>query len=160
MQGSLPTGNVPADCHAKIQWLVSYWQSVAPEGQLPGRQHIDPVDFGNLLGNIWLVDVDPASRRFRYRVVGTRVVAYLGQEPTRKWMDEVIPDFESTHTARDLNILVDAAVPRWRRGAPSMRKELYFKTLEQVSLPLARDGSNVDMALNLTLFLDEEGIAI
>lgn len=156
----LPTGNVPEDCHAKIRWMVSYWQTIGPAGRLPGRQHIDPVDLGGLLGNIWLADVERAPLRFRYRVAGTRIVAYLGREPTGRWMDEVIPQFEGTHTARDLTILVNEAIPRWRRGAPSMRKDLYFKTLEQVSLPLAADGGTVDMVLNLTLFLDEEGEAI
>jgi hypothetical protein len=98
--------------------------------------------------------------RFRYRVVGSRIVNYLELEPTGKWMDEVIPHFDRTNTARDLKIVAEEGVPRWRRGAPSIREDLQFKTLEQISLPLATDGKSVDMVLNLTLFLDQEGHAI
>lgn len=156
----LPVGNVPENCHAKIRWLVSYWQSVGSDNRLPGREAIDPVAMRGILGNVWIADVQQAPLRFRYRIVGTRIVAYLGMETTGKWLDEVIPHFKSTHTCRDLNIVAADGVPRWRRGTPTVRKELTFKTLEQVSLPLAADGEIVDMVLNLTLFLDEEGETI
>ncbi len=159
MDGSR-TGNVPDDCHPDIQWLLGYWQGKSPDGRLPGRQHIDPVEMGRLLANIWVVDVQRTPLRFRYRVTGTLIVAYLGQEPTGEWLDVVIPHFEETHTCRDLKIVVADRVPRWRRGPPSLRRELSFKNLEQLSLPLARDGQTVDMTLNLTLFLDEEGRAL
>lgn len=156
----LPLGNVPENCHARVRRLVSYWQSAGPDGRLPGRQHIDPVDLGSLLSNIWIADVHRAPLRFRYRVVGTRIVTYLGAEPTGRWLDEVIPHFGTTHTCHDLHAVVRDGVPRWRRGTPSVRKDLFYKTLEQVSLPLAADGETVDMALNLTLFLDEEGESV
>lgn len=160
MTTSLPTGNVPNDCHANIRRLVSYWRNAGPDGALPGRQHIDPVDMKDLLGNVWLADVARNPLRFRYRVVGSRIVNYLGMEPTGKWLDEVIAHFEKTNTARDMKILVKEGAPRWRRGSPTIRKDLVFKTVEQVSLPLAADGRTVDMVLNLTLFLDQEGRAI
>ena len=111
----------------------------------------------NLLGNIWIANVQRNPLRFRYRVVGTRIIAHLGMETTGKLLDEVFPHFKDTYTCRDLNIVAKKGVPRWRRGEPSMRKNFYFRTLEQVSLPLAADGRTVDMVLNLTLFLDEEG---
>lgn len=160
MSSLLPTGNVPMDCHAKVRRLAHYWRTTGPGDRLPGRQHIDPVELGVLLGNIWLADVSRAPLRFRYRLAGTRIVKYIGVEPTGKWLDEVIPHFETTHTAHDLTIVADEGAPRWRRGAPSVRKDLYFKTLEQLSLPLAADGRTVDMILNLTLFLDEEGFDV
>lgn len=114
----------------------------------------------DLLGNVWVADVARDPLRFRYRVVGSRVVKYLDLEPTGKWLDEVIAHFEKTNTAHDMKIVVKEGAPRWRRGSPTIRKDLVFKTLEQVSLPLAADGKTVDMVLNLTLFLDEEGYTI
>ena len=160
MMGGYPTGNVPDDCHPDVQWLLGYWQSKRSNRPLPGRQHIDPVELGRLLANIWVVDVQRAPLRYRYRVAGTLIVAYLGQEPTGEWLDVVIPHFAETHTCRDLKIVVADRVPRWRRGPPSLRRDLSFKTLEQLSLPLAGDGQTVDMVLILTLFLDEEGKAL
>ena len=154
---SLPVGAVSEDCHENTRWLISYWQSAGSDQGLPSRRHIDPVDFGGLLGNIWVADVQPTPRRFRYRVVGTRIVEYLGREPTGKWLDEVLPRFETTHTARDFDVIINEGVPRWRRGIPIRRGNSYVDTLERVSLPLASDGKSIDMVLNMTLFLNRNG---
>lgn len=160
MSAKVPVGNLPENCHAKVRLILQYWQDAFPGALLPGRQNIDPVQLKSLLGNIWLVDVQRNPLRFRYRVVGTRIVAYLGQDATGQWMDEVIPHFRNTNTAQDLAIVADKGIPRWRRGTPSVRRDLYYKTVEQVSLPLASDGVHVDMIISLTLFLDEDGIAV
>lgn len=149
-------GNVPEDCHAKIRTAVDYWLSIHPESGLPGRQHFDPADLRDFLENIWIADTHWEPLRFRYRITGTQIVRYLGLEPTGEWFDELFPHFADTHTYRDLTIAAVDAEPHWRRGVPTVRKHLCFKTLEQVSLPLATDGQAVDMVLNLTLFLNKE----
>ncbi len=141
-----------ANCHPKIKTVIEYWSRIGPDGALPGRQHFDPVDLKTLLANLWLVDVVGDPPRFKYRVAGTKIVEYLGQEPTQKWMDEVFPHLEETHTFRDLMTAVREGRPQWRRGTPTLQPQKSFKVVEQVTLPLAGDGKNVDMVLNLTIF--------
>ncbi len=160
MSANPPAGNLPEDCHAMVRQTVEYWRKIAPDGQLPGRQHVDPVHLKHVLGNVWLVDVVRDPLRFRYRLAGTCIVDYLGHEPTGKWADKVIPHFWNTNTGRDLSIAANDGVARWRRGVPSIRRDLNYKTVEQVSLPLASNGTLVDIILNLTLFLDEEGSTV
>ena len=72
--------------------MRDYLAGVAPPGRLPGRQHIDPVDFPTLLPFVNLVDVereqgegeqgarDAGRMRFRYRLVGTINAARDGIE--------------------------------------------------------------------------------
>jgi len=141
-----------ADCNPKIKVIFEYWTRISPPGALPGRQHFDPLDLKALLPNLWIVDVVGDPPRFKYRIAGTKIVDYLGQEPTGKWMDEVFPHLEESYTFRDLMTTVREGRPQWRRGTPTLQIEKSFKVVEQLSLPLASDGKKVDMVMNLTVF--------
>lgn len=62
---------------------------------MPSRADIDPLD---IPGEIWphtmLLDVlwHDGLPRFRYRRVGNVVARALGQEPTGRFIDEVLPE--------------------------------------------------------------------
>lgn len=149
--------DVPEDCHPMVRTIVEYWLRIGPADALPGRQHFDPIDIWNLIRNVWIVDVCGEPPQFRYRVAGTKVVDYIEQEPTGKMMDEVFPHFDETETCKNLLRVVADRVPRWRRGAPTLRSDKSFKVVEQISLPLARDGRTVDMILNLSVVMNAQG---
>jgi hypothetical protein len=149
--------NLPADCHPMVRSIVEYWLGIGPADALPGRQHFDPIDIWSLIRNVWIVDVFGDPPRFRYRVAGTKVVDYIGQEPTGKTMDEVFPHFQETETCNGLLRVVAKRVPHWRRGTPTLRSDKSFTIVEQVSLPLARDGRTVDMVLNLSVVMNAKG---
>jgi len=149
--------DLPADCHPMVRSLLEYWLRIGPADALPGRQHFDPIDVWSLIRNLWIVDVCGNPPHFRYRVAGTKVVDYIGREPTGKMMDEVFPHFPETETCRDLLRTVAGGVPRWRRGAPTLRGDKSFTIVEQISLPLARDGRTVDMVLNLSVVMNAKG---
>lgn len=148
---SLP---IPDTCHPKIRQIVAYWRKIHPaDGVLPGRQHLDPIDIPALLPNVWLIDVSREPLRFRFRLIGTAVVEYAGEDNTGKWFDEAMPNF-------DPKVFVDLAEtgePSWARSPSRMRPYKEYRELERVRLPLARDGKTVDMILCLTVFYDKEG---
>lgn len=147
------TSQIPDTCHPKVKKLVEYWRSIHPGKGLPGRQHFDPGDVPSLLSNIWLVDVFHEPLRFRFRLLGTRIVEYAGEDNTGKWIHERWPGF-------DLNVyrqVVDTKQPNWSRGPSKFRPEKDYYELERVRLPLASDGETVDMILVLTLFFDRNG---
>jgi hypothetical protein len=145
---------IPEDCHPKVRAIFEYWQSVHPKGGgLPGRKNIDPVDIPQLLSNVWLIDVKRDPYRFRFRLVGTQVVDYVGKDNTGRWFDDLLPDF-------DPGVFIDVVEtgkPSWSRGRSKMRPEKDYYELERVRLPLATDGKTVDMILSLTIFFDSEG---
>ncbi len=145
---------VPESCHPKIRALLDYWQSIHPEsGGLPGRQHFDPVEIPELLANLWLIDVVRDPIRFRFRLIGTLVVDYAGEDNTGKWLYERWPNFDDTGYVS----VVESRQPSWARGPSRFRPEKEYYEIERVRLPLAADGENVDMIVALTVFFDRNG---
>ena len=75
---------------AKIRRLREYWNSKRRPGQaLPFREDIEATELRDLLPLISISDVEYEPLRFRYRLVGTRVVEYNHQEFTGKYLGEV-----------------------------------------------------------------------
>ena len=146
--------------HPKIRQFHDYWQSIHPSpGVIPGRQHFDPLAIAPLLPSIWLVDVVRPPIRFRYRLVGTRIVEALGQEVTGQWLDEAHPDFgPNLRSYQDYVSVAEEKRPSWRRGKPIfMAYAEACVALERLLLPLARDGSTVDLIAALTILFDSRG---
>ena len=73
----------------RIRRLNVYWQARA-NGKVPSRSEIDPVDVRDLLPNLVMIDVIGDPARFRYRLVGTRVVQYTGFDFTGRCIDEMV----------------------------------------------------------------------
>lgn len=74
----------------RIHRLHEYWQSKRPSGQpFAYRKDIDPADLRELLSLLTIADVEHAPLRFRYRLVGTRVVEYNHQEFTGMYLGEI-----------------------------------------------------------------------
>jgi hypothetical protein len=73
----------------RIRTLDEYWLAKA-KGKVPSRSDIDPVDVRELLPNLMMVDIFGNPPRFRYRLVGTRVVQYTGFDFTGHCIDEMV----------------------------------------------------------------------
>lgn len=75
----------------RIHRLHGYWQHQRDKrgGQPPRRGDIAPDQIRDLLPNIMIVDVEHDPMRFRYRLVGTRVVEYNGVEFTGRYLGEI-----------------------------------------------------------------------
>jgi hypothetical protein len=75
----------------RIHRLFTYWQHQCDSrgGRLPRRADIAPDQVKDLLPNIIIVDVERDPMRFRYRLVGTRVVEYNGLEFTGRYLGEI-----------------------------------------------------------------------
>lgn len=126
--------------------FFAYWKRAAPQGLLPGRQHIDPMDIPALLPGIVLYDVvDEGERpRFRFRLVGTMMCAVVGTDPTGRFLDEMVMA-DKKDEVRD----AFTAVARTRCAHywenPLWTVDRTFIRLQRLALPLARDGIHVDM---------------
>jgi len=73
----------------RIHKLNAYWLARA-KGKVPSRSDIDPVDVRELLPNLMMIDMLGDPPRFRYRLVGTRVVQYTGFDFTGRCIDEMV----------------------------------------------------------------------
>ena len=142
----------PPDRHAKIDSLFCYWNSLRPASGLPARKDFDPTQIPDLLRNIWLIDVVPPAPRFRYRLVGTAIVEARGYDQTGGFLDQEVADFPQSQTHADLQKVLAGNIS-WRRGVPDKMHRLNdIFSLERIFLPLASDGTNVDIVVALTLY--------
>ena len=131
----------------RIHRLHAYWQHQRDKrgGQLPRRGDIAPDQIRDLLPNIMIVDVERDPMRFRYRLVGTRVVEYNGVEFTGRYLGEIGWPEEQD--------LVDgyAFVANSRRPFFGLLAwELVTRAVgrcEFVRLPLSEDGALVSQIL-------------
>lgn len=154
------TAETTAHWHPKIRAVHDYWRSIHPaDGRLPARAAFDPLAVVSILPHVMLIDVEGRPPRFRYRLIGTRMVDALGSDFTGQWLDEVhrkpgggTPQFPS-YTAVALS-----GEPEWRRGPPHFASYIdRCKELERIFLPLAADGRTVDMILTTSVFFDPDG---
>jgi hypothetical protein len=145
--------------HSDIARVHRYWLSIHPAVGLPGRQHVDVLAIPrNLLPRIWLLDIQPEPFRLRYRLVGTEIVRAIGREVTGQWLDDAHPHLESdpTYLARYRGVVATRA-PSWRRGLARLWTHQDFREIENILLPLARDGVGVDMLMVCTVLYKRGG---
>lgn len=135
------------DCDPRLAALERYWRQIHPPAGLPGRQHFDPLDVPSLLPYLILIDVARAPLRLRYRLLGTAHVDSLGYNPTGRWLDEAHADFADTTACREFSAVAERGVRTYYRGPLTFVSTREFLEIERLTLPLARDGSTIDMLL-------------
>lgn len=152
-RGSLWSSGEPAThWHPKIGQFFRYWRSIHPAQGLPGRRHLDPLAIPSLLPGIWLLDVQREPFRLRYRLAGTETVEAIGVEVTGRWMDEINPlPLRDQHYLDRYRAIVEQRQPSWRRGPPLLMSKR-VRTIENLVVPLAADGTTVDMLAGFTVF--------
>ena len=137
--------------------LLAYWKNRRPPDRLPARADIDPLDIPRLLPFLFLVDVERiaeiGSYRFRYRLVGTEIVARDGADITGRYAD-TMPD-------RGFYASLIADYTRCaEEGRPLAARRHYYDengklwTFQRILLPLSDDGKIVNMLLGGNAFSD------
>lgn len=139
--------------------IYRYFQRVAPHGGLPGRQHIDPLDFHELLTYVNLVDIekDHEQPRFRFRLVGTTQTIMAKRDIAGLYVeDAVLPRF-ALRIIGNLRLVLETATPLYDRfSMPHPNRE--FIDSERVYYPLASDGVNIDMIFILNGYYGVTGL--
>ncbi len=145
--------------HPKVRELYEYWLKLhpAPE-QLPGRTAFDPMRVAHLLAHVMLLDVEGRPPRYRYRVVGTRMVDALGGDLTGQWLDKAHAHGDKPPRFPAYDKVVLDGMPQWRRGKPHFASYIdKCSEMERIFLPLAANGKEVDMILAIAVFFDRAG---
>jgi len=146
--------------HPLIRGIHSYWQSIHPNEDLPGRRHFDPIQVPELLPHIWLLDVQAEPFSLRYRLAGTMIVQLLGREVTGLSFAEAHPDISPDSAYLEIyRLAARKGVPSWRRGTPNFFTRPDVASVETIILPLADDGKHVDILLLLSVVRAIEGPA-
>ncbi|WP_119300455.1 PAS domain-containing protein [Dongia deserti] len=130
----------------RIGRLNTYWQAKA-KGGVPSRAEIDPVDVRELLPNLMMIDAIGDPVRFRYRLVGTRVVQYTGFDFTGRCLDEMVfqgRDFIEQCYRR----MLEEKRPIFGHYAWLVRSR-HFGQCEFALFPLSDDGVTVNRSISI-----------
>jgi hypothetical protein len=127
--------------------VLAYWLYKAGDRPMPSRADLDPViDLPKLAQQLFLVDVEQAPTRFRFRLVGTGVADHVGRDMTGKYLDELF-DYEKHYIEAKQDYL-DVV----RDCKPMLSVVRFFSELrgavaqyERLLLPLSDDGARVNL---------------
>jgi hypothetical protein len=139
--------------------LRLYWESKRRGTLLPRRADIDPLELRSHLGYLFLIDVLPGARDFRFRLVGSEMTKRYGRDSTGKTISE------SYRTSPEigrwildvLGAVVEHGLPVVSEGRLSA-VEKSFVVARALQLPLAADGETVDMILGEMRFFNRDGL--
>lgn len=102
----LEIDTLPPIAEAGLRALYEYWRMLGNQaGGLPAIEQFDAMHLPRLLPNIWLIEVEPESGRFRMRLAGENINAIYRRNIGRHYFADI---FEP----RDLSIMVE----RYRRA--------------------------------------------
>lgn len=148
----------PQDCREPaIAQLYAYWLARKGAHAFPGRQDIDPVEMKFALGGITLFDIHRPSDtnpalRFRYRLIGSDIVARDGFDLTGRFLDELpLAQYRGLIEGR-LKALVENPAPLLIHNKQFYDQRWY--DYEAIWLPLAGDHVNVDIMMACQIFAD------
>ena len=157
MQSEVPVIDT-LDWHPKIIAMHTYWRSLSADGRrLPSRADVDPTSIPALLANIFMLDVIEAPLRFRYRLVGSKLVSAGGREMKGMLMEKAHPNLFSAQPYADYPACVREHRVSRRLGAPVFDWDREHVRIERLLLPLAADGQHVDTILGLSVFFAMNG---
>jgi len=130
---------------------LQYWQSRCGTRWAPSRADIDPVGLRTLLPYVYLIDVLPAPRQFRMRLVGTNVREFAGQDFTGRMIDETIYGKQAKMAIDNLVTLTEKKKPLLLRGLAFYEGQHAWQRFEALQLPLISDQSTVDIIMGINV---------
>lgn len=143
-------GREPLPLHQRFYDMMRYLEDVAPDGRLAGRQHIDPLDFSQVIALVNLMDVERAdgTLRFRFRLVGTEQTRRAGREHTGLLIEEVLAPELVARVNSNMRRVLQVRVPVFDTF-PMSHPQREFILAQRMYFPLASDGETIDMLLTL-----------
>jgi hypothetical protein len=138
--------------------LHEWWRSNHHGDRPPARSDFDPVDWGAILANFWMLDVVHAPIRFRFRLVGTAVTRQIRVDPTGRWLDEAMPHLtDDTEFMDRYRRCAEEKIAIWNMGKAVLRPDNPIKAIETLILPLSGPDDRTAIILALSLFHGEIG---
>ena len=129
---------------AVVRQVYEYWLGKCVRGRLPARADLHPEEMRGFLPYVFLVDVTPTPRAFRFRLVGTKIAEWAGKEYTGLAVDEDAYGPQWRRVFDAYAAVADSRRPRldvW--DAPWVSRE--FVRYERLVAPLSSDGHAVDI---------------
>lgn len=127
--------------------IYDNWNSLRKERHMPARTDFDPTQIPQHLPDIMLIDVLHEPRRFRYRLIGTRVVAASAEDRTGQFFDDIAFFKDNPSVVKHYDSVVDNAAPFLSLEPFVNHSNGMSYKARRLLLPLSSDGTTVDMVL-------------
>lgn len=134
----------------RLRRLFDYWLDTRGARLFPAKAEIDPVAFRYILGYVTLVEVEhsagsASSRRYRFRLDGSILVAMSGTDYTGRYLDELPGKEYVAFVKETYDRVVESGTPhRYRKNG--LFDHQHFSE-EALILPLGREPPHVDMLM-------------
>jgi len=131
----------------EIVELYDYWCARRGGRAAPSRKDVDPVQIPRHLPNLMLIDVLRDPLRFRYRLVGTRVVTASAEDRTGQFFDQVRFLNANPAVVKHYQTVANDATPHYAlEPFHNWQRDSTYQ-VQRLLLPLSSDGTTVDMIL-------------
>jgi len=130
---------------------LAYWERKRGSRAMPSRAEIEPSEIMPLLPSLQLIDVAEGGTRFRYRLVGTDIVAAFGREYTGKWLDELFATTRLKFAQEVYRLVCRERLPVFARSSYLTANERHL-IANRLCVPLSADGATVTMILGALTF--------
>jgi hypothetical protein len=134
-----------------VSAAFDYWRSKLRERLMPSRRDLDPCEIPQLLPYLILVDVFSDPPDFRYRLIGTQIVAQSRRDFTGKRFSELDHAGPCSTVWTDRMQVVETRRPVLT-APPYSGPKAGISAVSGIHLPLSSDGKNVDMILTAVSF--------
>jgi hypothetical protein len=148
--------------HPRLVELFRYWRSLAPDGGVPRRRLIDPIDLRSMLPHLQLLEVGASPNDLRYRLAGGVIVEAFGFEPTGLTRGEIrqarvapdrLADFDRT-SMETHEVAARGLVAYSHDHMTSYARD--YLAYARLNLPVSEDGVRCTGVLG-ALFLSSDG---
>lgn len=133
-----------------LQACFEFWRGCRQGEHPPLKARIDPVAMPRqILPNLFLYEL--VGHRFRCRLAGTAIVAAFDDDPTGRYLDDMVSADAVDGRTRLFTGVIERAVPVVYGGqlARTGRSVLSFKRL---LLPVSTTGASVDIVFGMVIF--------
>jgi hypothetical protein len=146
----IPEATIDAVEEPSLRALFDHWQRIRGSRTVPLRANFDPLDVPLLLKDLFLVEVHGREPpwRFRYRVAGTGISKFVGQDYTGRFVDEIFPPPARSIVEEFYSAPVRLRMPVYSSSRLIVPRSQVSKRVSRLVVPLSIAGQSVDMLLS------------
>lgn len=129
--------------------FFEWWNGLRGERIGPRSGDIKPSSIRKHLPQVFMLDVVDGGAEFRYRLIGTEIVAGMGRDSTGKTISEVYGDHPDAmkRLIRSYEYVVKFRTPAFGHGKLFWHPEARFRNYSACLLPVSDDGETVNMII-------------
>jgi len=144
----------------QLATVLAVWQSKRGARTLPARANLTIRDLKAALPHLAFLDIvsSGARMRFKVRLAGGAIDAFLGHTPTGRFIDTAVPPEFAEKWSALWRPAISARVPMRTVARVEFPNRRYYVS-ETFNAPLADDGENPDILITAACFhaRDEAG---